>query len=244
MTAEALHTIPPDVLPNLRDVGGLTTDTGGTTRPGVLLRSAAPLAGDRLPELAGWPPALVLDLRGGDELGGLAHPLTAPGTLVHALPLLDRAVTPEAGGEPVIDWDQVPDLATAYLHFLERSETKLATITELVAAAEGAALVHCAAGKDRTGVVVAVLLRAVGVSREAITADYLLTEPELPAILARPNNVVADATRYQRLLGVPAEAITGVLDMLDDTPGGAAGWLRARGVADDVLAAWRLRILG
>ena len=231
-----------DVLPNLRDLGGLDTDRGSRTRGGVLLRSAAPLHGDRSPVLAGWPPTEVLDLRGLDELGGVTHPLNGPRTRVHTLPLLKYPAT----GDATRDWSHIPDLRTAYLGFLQVGIPKLAKIVELVASADGAVLVHCAAGKDRTGVVVAVLLRAVGVSRAAIISDYEATKPSLPAIFARiPPELTAgtDPTVLQRLMGVPREAITAVLDVLDGAEAGAWGWLREHGVSDTALVAWQRRIL-
>lgn len=232
-----------DVLPNLRDLGGLDTDEGGRTRYGVLLRSAAPLPGDRRPVLTGWPPSVVLDLRGSDELGGVAHPLDGPGTSVYPLPLLERSLTEDAGRG---DWSRIPDLPTAYLDFLRAGAPKLARIVTLAAESDGAVLVHCAAGKDRTGVIVAVLLRAAGVGRAAIVEDYRATEPALPAIFARtPPELTANAdpTVLQRLMGVPEEAVVAVLDVLDAEPGGAEGWLGRHGVPDAALAAWRRRIL-
>jgi hypothetical protein len=232
-----------DVLPNLRDLGGLPTDQGGRTRYGVLMRSAAPLTGDRDPLLRGWPPAAVLDLRGSDELGGEPHPLAGPGTAIHAVPLLEHRLT----GPEKQDWAAIPDLATAYQDFLRAGAPRLAGIVAVAAGADGAVLVHCAAGKDRTGVVVAALLRAVGVSREAIIEDYRATEPALPAILARTSTALTEAfdpTVVQRLMGVPVEAIVAVLDTLDAPPGGAAGYLRERGVSNAALLAWRQRILG
>jgi protein-tyrosine phosphatase len=185
----------------------------------------------------------VLDLRGADELAGQPHPLAGPGTAVHALPLLDQHIT---AGPHSVDWSKVPDLATAYRGFLLRGAARLATIAELVVAADGPVLVHCTAGKDRTGVAVAVLLRAAGVSRAEVLRDYRRTEPELPAILARAAHLTLgmDSTHVQRLMGVPRDAMTGVLDLLDETPDGAAGWLRAHGVPEQVLDAWQRRLVG
>ena len=240
MTAESVD-LALDVLPNLRDLGGLTA-AGGRTRSGVLWRSAAPLAGDRTPELRSWPPATVLDLRGADELAGRSHPLIGPRTTVHALPLMDTSVHRDGG----TDWSAIPDLGTAYQGMLGKGGSKLAGIVELVSAAEAPVLVHCAAGKDRTGVVVALLLRAAGVARDEVLRDYQLTEPHIPAVFARTPALAtaADPTHVQRLLGVPLEAMDGVLDVFDDAPGGVRGWLAARGVEGATVDAWRRRLVG
>jgi hypothetical protein len=240
VTAESVD-LTHDVLPNLRDLGDLSAP-GGRTRSGVLLRSAAPLAGDRVPELSSWPPATVLDLRGSDELAGRPHPLIGPATSVHALPLMDESVHRDTG----TDWSAIPDLSTAYQSMLRTGGAKLAAIVELVATAEAPVLVHCAAGKDRTGVVVALLLRAAGVPRDEVLRDYQLTEPHMTAVFARTPALAtaADPTHLQRLLGVPVEAMDAVLDVLDDAPGGVPGWLAARGVREATVTAWRARLLG
>jgi protein-tyrosine phosphatase len=241
MTVEPVD-LTPNLVANLRDLGGLRTEAGGSTRPGVLLRSAAPLAGDRHPGLASWPPATVLDLRGLDELSGRPHPLAEAGSTVHALPLLDKRVHGPNG----TDWSRIPDLATAYVGFLTKGGPKLAATMRLVAEAGPPVLVHCAAGKDRTGVVVAVLLRAAGVSRDAVIEDYRRTEPELPVVLARIPELtaMADPTHVQRLMGVPTEAIVAVLDLLDAEPGGTVGWLEAQGATRDATDTWRRRLVG
>jgi protein-tyrosine phosphatase len=232
-----------DVLPNLRDLGGLSTESGGRTRSRVLLRSAAPRHGDRRPDLAGWPPAAVVDLRGGDELGGRSHPLAGPHTEVYALPLLNQPLSRTAEG--TVDWSIMPDLATAYRGFLDTGAHRFPEIVRIAARTEGPVLVQCTAGKDRTGVVVAVLLRAAGVDRAAVVADYQATEPALAAILARiPPELSegADPTVLQRMLGVDATAIQAVLDQVESAPGGAAGWLRSQGVAPSDLAAFTARL--
>lgn len=227
------------VVANLRDVGGLPTETGGHTRPRVLLRSAVPLAGDLDPDGFPWPPAEVIDFRSPTELGR-PHPLSGPATRVHALPMLTRRIT----------WAQIPDLGTAYPLFLQSGVPALIGTLRIAAHANGPTLVHCAAGKDRTGIAVAVLLRAAGVTRDAVVADYLRTAENMAAVEARLDhtNVPEDPTHRQRLMGAPVEAITIVLDELDragqDHPDPAGAWLLTRGAAESELAAWRRRILG
>lgn len=227
-------------LVNLRDLGGLRLDGGGRTRHAVLLRSGAPLPGDREPTSTVWPPKAVVDLRGAAELGGRGHPLARLGTAVYACPFLSQpAMGPGAGG-----WSVPTELGSAYLEFLRQGGTKLAAITELLVRCEPPVLVHCTAGKDRTGIVVAVLLRAVGVSRTAIIADYRATAAALPAIMGRiPPELIAgvDSTVAQRMMGVPEQAITAVLNEIDNAPGGAPGWLRAAGAGAYALDAWRHR---
>lgn len=77
-------------LANFRDLGGLPTDDGRSTRHGVLYRADAPRPDDLAPVCADWPPALVVDLRSPDELDG-THPLAGPRTTVAPIPLLGTA---------------------------------------------------------------------------------------------------------------------------------------------------------
>ena len=92
---------------------------------------------------------------------------------------------------------------------------------------------HCAAGKDRTGVVVALALAAVGVPREAIVADYMATGDRITEIMAR---LRASPTYAEELAPYSddsrrprAEIMERVFDVLDERHGGAAGWLAAQG---------------
>jgi protein-tyrosine phosphatase len=219
---------------NLRDVRGLRTDDGRIVRRGVLYRSEVPRSADAGgTDVAVWPPACVIDLRVPDEylpcrcrLRGMehvcgAHPLDADGTTVHRVPLgkdLAPALARGAG-----------DLASAYRILARDAAARIARIVGLVAAADGPVLVHCTAGKDRTGIVVAVLLRAAGVRRADILADYLRTETNLPRLWDALRAAGVREPRNRALIGVHAGALEVVLDEIDAAGGGAAGWLVAHG---------------
>ena len=227
---------------NLRDLRGLRTADGRIVRRGALYRSevprSAPAAGTAV---AVWPPAVVIDLRAPVERRG-RHALDAPGTLVHSVPMgtdlapVSTAVrTPHdaAGG----------DLTPAYRHLAQDAAARIARIAVLVAEAPGPVLVHCTAGKDRTGIVVAVLLRAVGVRRAEVMADYLRTERNLPRLWAALHAAGIPSPRDRALRTVQASALDAVLDELDDAAGGATGWLAAHGVDEATLARLATRLL-
>ncbi len=112
-----------------------------------------------------------------------------------------------------------------------------------VTAAPGASVVHCAAGKDRTGVLVAMVLDAVGVEREAVIEDYVLSATQVEAIFRRRAEVLGEPVPDDIDVHKPrAEVMVAVLDHLDEgyarqpgaggPDGGAAGWLRANGLTD------------
>jgi protein-tyrosine phosphatase len=230
------------VLPpaNLRDVAGLPTEDGGRTRPGVLLRSDAPLEGDPAPEVLAWPPGSVIDLRASRERHG-PHPLAALGAEVHHVPLTD-ALAPEALARGEQGGLSMGEL---YVLLAEAAPGWLPQVVDVAAHGPAPTLVHCAAGKDRTGVAVAILLRLVGVTRPAVEADFVQTNARRVALRerllaqgAREDDVPADR------VGVRREHLVAVLDLLDDHPGGPAGFVHAAGVPDDDATAWRARLLG
>jgi protein-tyrosine phosphatase len=223
---------------NLRDLRGLRTDDGAVVRRGVLYRSEAlrsPHAGTT--DVPVWPPTTVIDLRSPEEYFG-PHPLDVDGTTVHAVPL-------GAGLAPALaaSADPRPDLVFAYRHLAHDAAAEIARIAGLVAAARGPVLVHCTAGKDRTGIVVAVLLAAVGVRRADVVADYLRTRANLPRLWAALHAAGVPSPHNPALLGVQAEAIEAVLDDVESAPGGAAGWLTAHGVGPAALEGLRSRLL-
>jgi hypothetical protein len=118
----------------------------------------------------------------------------------------------------------------------------------VAAQSDGPVLVHCAAGKDRTGIAVAVLLRAAGVTRGAVIADYVRTAEHIEDVLARDRfHGPEDPTHLQRLMGAPPEAIAVILDELEavgrDAEDPAGEWLLRHGASPADLAAWRRRIL-
>lgn len=228
-----------DGLVNVRDLGEMPTGHGVMTRSGVLYRSDAPHAGDRAPEgLPEWPPKVVIDLRDSHEQSS-GHPL-AEDTTVRRVSLLEDAR--EAAGGAVLD------LIELYEFMLDQAPKKLVEVFRIALEAEGSVLIHCAAGKDRTGVASALLLRAAGVREDAVVADYVRTDQNMGQVLRRlkvapflPPGVERGAVRD--LLSAPAQAIERVLARFDEYDGGAAGWLVAHGATHTELDDWQRRFL-
>jgi len=241
---------------NARDLGGLRLAGGGLTRSGVLVRSdtlqwltaedARVLAGD-----VGL--RTVIDLRAELEA---AREGTGP------LPdLIDyhnvsfvpgEWVMPDDPRFPLIVQDfRSIDQVEHYLNIPRLAGERVARVLRLLARPGATpALFHCAAGKDRTGVLAAILLEIAGVEPGEIVADYELTNLRLAAVDAR----LAKAPSYRSSLeGVPEdvdrtrcrpEVMAGFLAGLAREWGGAAGWARAAGVGEDELAALRGLLAG
>lgn len=190
-----------------------------------------------------------MDLRSDGEAAAGTHPLASPDTKVVNIPLfrqLDPARMRDRGNPPPAD------LATVYRGLMRASAHNLIAVVDVVASSPGPVLLHCAAGKDRTGVATALILAAVGVSEDAIVADYIRTEESLAGLPERLvlgwSDVQSEAALHRltmerpELMLAPAAAITAVLDVLREWPGGTRGWLVDHGLAPDVLARLQRRL--
>jgi protein tyrosine/serine phosphatase len=157
-----------------------------------------------------------------------------------------RTESDAAPGRPLLPWEQrerthgkmtVPQTYRRYL--IDRPDSVIEAL-RLIANTDGATIVHCAAGKDRTGVVVALALRAVGVEPEAVVADYALTAERIHLILARlgmSETYAGDLEGRAQRLGPRAQNMEAFLVALDDDFGGVPGWLRTHGWTDEDQAA-------
>lgn len=217
----------PNVLVNLRDVSrGLPP---GTLREGMLLRSDAPLDDDLEPSATVWPPTTVIDLRHPSEAGE-THPFEA-WARVHRISLVDPTVPPPPGPEK---GDGLRAFYSAL--FTPAASAGMAAAIGLIAEAEGPTLVHCVAGKDRTGVTIALALRLVGVPREAVVEEYLLTNRIAPDLVLRLSR------HYERMplrretrpvtvssVHAPRTLIEEAMQRWDTHPHGTEGWFRDAG---------------
>ena len=250
---------------NTRDLGGLPTIDGGTTLPGRILRSdnlqtLSEADVRRLVDDIGL--RQVVDLRttaeilleGRGPLRALAevehrHFTLLPerghhtdvfavedDDLLDDLPqdwvetLLPRQETEHDAGEP--------PAVRAYLGYLQhRGEAVVAALRALADAGPGASVVHCAAGKDRTGVVVALALAVAGVPHEEIVLDYAMTADVIDALVAKlaaSPTYAEDMARRDVASHTPrAETMRRVLALLDDRFGGPLGWLADHGFDAD-----------
>ena len=235
---------------NVRDLGGHRTQDGRETRFRSIVRA------DSVRQLsdAGWAALVdygirtVVDLRFHSELEA-DPPGTAPVDVVH-IPLLgdpdgDHWTEIEAVGQAAPE----PAAATraVYLEFLERfRENFAATIAQVAAAPEGGVLVHCQGGKDRTGLVAALLLRLSEVDLDEIAADYASSASNLstvlePWIAAAPDE--AERARRLRMSVTPAEAMRDVIVELERRYGSVPEYLRAGGATDEDLERARTRLV-
>jgi len=233
---------------NIRDLGGHPTEDGGTTAYGAVVRadSVRRLSPGGWQQLVDYGIERIVDLRFHDELEA-DPPATIPVEVVHVPVLPDPASA---------DWPEIEAIASAapdyvagtravYLEFLRRYARGFGQAVSAVAAAPpGGVLVHCMAGKDRTGLVSALLLRVAGVSIEDVAADYALSEANLeprwrPWLEEAPDE--HERKRRRRMSVTPAAAMESVLHELGRR-GGEEAYLLAAGVTEEELEAVRSRL--
>lgn len=250
-----------DGIVNMRDLGGLATHDGGHTASRRLIRS------DNLqdlsePDVVHLVDALgvtdVVDLRTDAEVHvegpGPLHRVESLTHHHHSLIAEGRDDDPDAVAARalVLPWRDEGTTRDArywaehYLGYLSARPDSVSAALAVVAHAEGAALVHCAAGKDRTGTVVALALDVAGVLREEIVADYVLSAERIEQIIGRllPRPAYREALVRQSIdEQVPrAESIRAILAALDDGYGGAGGWLRVHGWSEADVERLRRRL--
>ncbi|MCA1006316.1 tyrosine-protein phosphatase [Rhodococcus hoagii] len=241
--------LPADGVHNLRDVGGYPAG-GLTTKWGKLFRSDA-LHGIDPAGRAGLSDlglALVIDLRESDERASAPNALDGIGHREVHLPVYRDGL----GSRGATHTAEALDLGGIYAWMLGEHGVALTDAVRLIAdSGDDPVLVHCTAGKDRTGLVIALALAAVGVDDRDIAADYSLSELMLAgewvdtmtaAMAAR--GLPAGIDIAQIVAASPAPLMLATLASLRASHGDAVGYLRAHGMTDTELDDLRACLLG
>jgi hypothetical protein len=176
----------------------------------------------------------VIDLRTANEIER-----TGRGVLrSEPVKYVNFSVLPDAGGErQAAPATRIEDVAERYLSYLDVGRTALVESFGVIADPDSYPLVfHCQAGKDRTGVLAALVLGCLGVERSAIVDDYVLTATRMDLILGRLRRDPQYADRFDELppsvFVVEASTMEGFLDGLDERFGGARKWALGVGVTE------------
>ncbi len=234
---------------NLRDLGGLPTEDGRVTRHGRVFRS------DSLQSVSARDVALLhdtlgvrslIDLRGEDEVRAEGRgSLVDRGVRYTNLPLVQE----DGSLVGYLEDSRTVDLVPRYLSYLDSPGRTMLRALELISEAETTPTVFfCAAGKDRTGVLSALVLRLVGVQPKAVVADYLLSAESAETILRErlmPSPTYAHhiATLPREVYTAEAETMRRFLQALDERHGGAEAWARAQGLSAQAVDRLRAALL-
>ncbi len=209
-----------DRISNIRDLGGIPTSSGGRIRAGMVVRSGelSRLSAEDQQRLAAMGFRFVFDLRTRNERSN------RPSRLWQGLP---RAVHRDYGHSgadlatlatrPGLTADLMRDrMLSLYRTIAFDQSESFAMMMRAIAAGEVPMLFHCAGGKDRTGAFAALLLDALGVPRDAIAADYLLSNDWVDAARPRFLNHIdrgdIDPAVWEPLLRVEPEYLNAMFD--------------------------------
>jgi protein-tyrosine phosphatase len=224
---------------NARDLGGYPTTDGAVTRSRSLLRAddLAQLSPEGLQALADYGLETVLDLRWPEEIAA------APSPVPRQLPRV-RYVSVSLLADTPGEWGTIGgycDKAEWKRTVLERMQPRLKeALAAIAAAGPGPLLFHCVAGKDRTGVIAALLLSLADVVPTAIAADYAASTANLrDAYLRRYAD--SDPAAIIEAVRCPEEAVYNMLDFLGRA-GGTRGYLAGIGLGTDEIARLRARL--
>jgi protein tyrosine/serine phosphatase len=216
---------------NARTLAGLPT-ADGPIEAGRLFRSDQP-HGDAATTMAVLLRAgvvAVIDLRSSGELE--LRPSVLAGTSVYRVSSLIDAQVARA-----VDLFEEKTLLGVYRRSLDRNGgTIVAALRAVVDAPPGGVLVHCAAGKDRTGMLVAMVLALAGTPDEDIIADYVETDRNLTGYYAAELASMTDPVERDLLATYQhtrAETMAGMLQYLRTAFGGVRTYVRERGLSDD-----------
>ncbi|MEU5939374.1 tyrosine-protein phosphatase [Micromonospora sp. NPDC047548] len=234
---------PFSVMFNFRDVGGYRGHDGRTVRWGRLYRSDSPhrIDGTDREAFAALDVRTVVDLRRPSEV-------ERDGRVPELDGLAYRNIHPEH-----VDWGENPYrpatdlaryLADRYADLAETGAAGLAEAVGLIAdEANAPVLVHCVAGKDRTGLVCGLTLAVLGVSDAEIAADYALSTEAAERFQAWFESTGKQIQPGLPPLTTPAEAMTLFLAELRQRHGSVEAYLRHAGLTDAQLAALRTHLL-
>jgi protein-tyrosine phosphatase len=225
---------------NFRDLGGYATADGQRTRWRVLFRAdgLGELTGTDLAVMAELGIRTVVDLRSGYEVEQSRFDVDAHPVSFHHFPFIDTLPDVEA-------WDRKPGLLGAqYKEMLDDAGHQILGALEVLAA-PGArpAVFHCTAGKDRTGLLSAIVLSLLGVPEETVVADYALSGDAMERLRAKlilkypdGKDVIADIDEV--FSADPANMVR-LFEHLRERYGSVAGYAAAIGVSDPLLAGLR-----
>ena len=246
MTLELPHAVPLDGASNLRDLGGWPVADGRRVRRGILYRSAtlAHLTERDVATIAGLGLRTVCDLRGVEEAAHRPSRLPGGAERVHLAiePTVGASLADLMRRELSTGEDVVALLRRAYLDYGTRFIGAYRDLFELLLdPARHALLFHCSAGKDRTGLGAALVLTALGATRQTVMEDYRATDRiwrrDLPMPPGTPKPL-ADA-----LYDTHPELLEAALDAAVEAHGGSMPLLLERGLGLDAARLGRLRDL-
>lgn len=228
---------------NVRDLGGYPVANGQTQWRRMLRADALHRLDEAgVAEMLGQGVTTVIDLRHGDELTHQPNPFNAHASVAYHNVSLLEGLAPDL----MTKGDLLVEL---YKLALTQRQPALAQVLNIIAdAAPGAVLFHCTAGKDRTGIVAALLLGIAGVEAKLIVEDYALTAGYLAPIMAEITAGAvargADPVGFQRLLASEPATMVATLAFIESEFGSVPAYLGRIGLEPATVQRLRNRLVG
>lgn len=236
--------IPLEGVYNMRDLGGLQTLDGRLIKPRRIFRADAMhrLTDADLEILAPFGIRMVIDLRSKAELEAHgASRLVETGATLKRTPILGDDPFPEDS------FEIQPTLGEDYRMLARHFPQYIVRAIEEISRPETMPLVfHCASGKNRTGIIAALVLSILGVNRLVIVDDYVMTEAAMPQIFANtsPEELEALHARFPpSYLRADAESISALLNLMDEESGSPEAWLLEAGLKKESIDRLRASML-
>ena len=221
---DATRVIALDGAVNVRDLGGLK-GAHGPVPPNHFIRTAdLSKASDKDRQtLKDHGVSLDVDLRTQEEIS------KKPDTL--ATDKRFKYVNVSLLGQAPLDFTKVTTLGDLYVQTLSDHQAEFKKVFQAMAAQkDGAVLYHCSAGKDRTGMVTAILLDLAGVDRKEIVHNYAISGAYLPPVTPE---MMKERPELARIMGTPPDQMEKFLDVLESSQyGGPAAYLKKIGLSD------------
>jgi protein-tyrosine phosphatase len=231
---------------NVRDLGGYPTEDGRLTQWKTLLRSGNldKLSPTAQQNLIDYGVKTIIDLRDESEVEGWPNVFERSTLVVYRhLPLIGNGLSQdEVWKAKSANYQTLKDLYAIYLQDCQR---QIGTIVSAITDSEGCTLFHCYAGKDRTGIIAALILRTMGVSPDVIAEDYALTEEQIKHLhtswLQWATENGQDMARFEEEISAKAATMMGLLETITQEYGDAQGYLARCSVSESQIERLRAR---
>jgi protein-tyrosine phosphatase len=233
---------------NVRDPGGFKTRTGKIVKAGVILRSGNL---DKLPDtsqqqLIDYGVQTIIDIR--DEWEAENYPnvfINSPTVTYRNVPFLGDALSGDQTWQT--ETSDFTHLHELYIKYVQRCQPQIANIMTAIAESDSVVMVHCHAGKDRTGIIAALLLSLVDVPDDVIAEDYSLSSAQISHLIKewRAYNLEKgrDMRKFERKVASEPETILRTLQFVRDTFDSTEAYLSHCGVSDATLTELKQQLL-
>lgn len=239
--AQPDRTLNWDACYNARDIGGFPLAGGGETRWRAVVRTDNHffLTVQGQEALRAYGISTIVDLRMPHELEVNPNPFAARQGEPEAPRYLHHTIMDQEDQDARAALDAADSMLAEYIIIIERNKPRIAAAMKAVASGleRGGVVVHCFGGKDRTGIIVALLLSLVGVPRHLIVEDYALSSANLEPIhlnwLEEQARTLGYPVERPRWMGSLPETMQGTLEYIDGSYGSVAAFLMSIGVTED-----------